>query len=300
MNKIHRTDRDDIKNALQVFYGDKGPDAVMTGLTDLDCFLGGFRRGDLIVIGGRPGMGKGSFALSLVKNIAIGDKVPVLYLSWYSDKEHVLTQLLCMLTGMYGGPPKMIKDADRRRLEEASEKVLNGNLYIADLRDMSPEDLEQSLYKMEESPKLIIVEDLQTAAYGDDKDDKKGRAKEYLSELKQIGQKFGCAVLVLSQLSRKPEIRKDHRPLLNDFREHEAIKAAADVVLCLYRESYYDKDTDFEEAEVIIMWNRRGPAGTVALTYSDGAFKDHEVKDHEFDETDSHNDGLEDEELPFR
>ena len=269
---VKRIDKSDISDALSGLYGERKPEGILTGLTDLDRCLCGLREGDLIVVGGRPSMGKTAFALSLVKNIAINDKVPTLYLSWGMDKEWVLKRLICLKAGMFS-PHKRANDEERRRLEEAGEEVLKGNLYISDLREITPDNLEQTLSELELPPKLIIIDYLQMVAYGMKKGEMKERIRDYLYELKKIGLKYRCTILVLSALSKKPDKRKDHRPFLKDLRGIEAIEAVADAVLFLYRDCYYNWEAaNPDEAEVIVTWNRRGPWETVKLTFSEGEF----------------------------
>ena len=157
--------------------------------------------------------------------------------------------------------------------------MLKGNLYISDLREITPDNLEQTLSELELPPKLIIIDYLQMVAYGMKKGKMKERLRDYLYELKKIGLKYRCTVLVLSALSRKPDKRKDHRPFLKDLREIEAIEAVADAVLFLYRDCYYNWEAaNLDEAEVIVTWNRRGPWETVKLTFSEGEFQNFNPK----------------------
>lgn len=163
MSAIKRTDKNDIQEALRGLHERCEPDGILTGISSLDDFLGGFRKGDLIVVGGRPSMGRTAFSLSMVKNIAIRDKEPLLYISWNVSKDVLLRRLLCLVAGI-DYPPYTLKEEERRKLEEAGREITEGKLYLLESRELTMEDLEQSISELEETPRLLIVDDLQMLA----------------------------------------------------------------------------------------------------------------------------------------
>ena len=272
MSGIKKTDMNDVQEVIHEMYSQDVPRGVLSGICDLDVFLGGFREGELVVVGGRPSMGRTEFALSMVKYLV--DVVPILYFSWEMSKEMVLRRLLCLEAGIDYLPPYALDEEAKKRLEKAGKKIAKGKLYFSESRDSALETLEKSISELPEMPKLIIVDYLQKVAFGMKKGEKEERIKELLCGLKYIGKKYGCAIIALSELSRKPDKRKDHVPLLSDIREVRIVEPISDIILLLNCDNYDHRNKGVIEADVLVARNRRGHCGSVPMSVMRGKYTD--------------------------
>ena len=262
----------DIRDALKDLCGEASPEGLRTGFVQLDDMLGGIRAGDLIVVGGRPSMGKTAFALNLVNNMAIQGNTPVLYLSLQLSKHQLLRRLLCLISDVFISCDQRPEEDDIRKLEKAGEDLVKSHLMIDDTLCFSIEDLENRLVASKEMPKLLIVDDLDLLmSFCPDV-----QKPDMLLELKALGKKYGFSILGTAQLSRKPETRKDHRPYIWDFRDAKAILRAGDAALLLYREYYYDFDADDSVAELSVVGGRR-KGGVVKMLFSRDSLRFSEI-----------------------
>ena len=239
---------------------------LSTGFKALDIFAGGLNGGELVLIGGRPGMGKTSFALNLALNMANGlkgkERSAVAFFSMEQSLSQLRERFLSSITRIPS--MKIIKgelSADKfQRIAKASENLEKMPLYIDDTPALSPADLRERCRRIKDDPEkglgLVIIDYLQLI-----KDEKRSLI---LQRLKEIAKEFDAPVIVLSQLTRAPENRKDKHPRLNDIRDYKDL-SAVDKVLFLYRESYYlkrdmpeQRTNETEEAylERFREWNR--------------------------------------------
>ncbi len=250
------------------------PGALMTGFENLDLITGGFNKGELICIAGRPAMGKTGFALSMIKNICIEKGKSCLYFSL----EHSGLQLLKKLIS-FCSVEKVEELSSMRDLPHVERAILDigkAPLYINDMPALSVEEIRE-LYNRGRSNgtiDLIIIDYFQLISDGNLRgDNSKDIRNKKLSELKRFASEAQCPVIVLSQLSRDVEKRKDHRPLLKDLRVTGNFERFVDKILFIYRDEYYCDDTERKGiADIIVAKNHMGYLGTVSLVHLWGGY----------------------------
>ncbi|MCE2527380.1 MAG: replicative DNA helicase [Actinomycetia bacterium] len=262
--------------------GDKLP-GLSTGLKDLDGKLMGLKPGTLVVVAGRPAMGKSAFAQTIASNIAEEGKVVALF-SLEMSKEEVLTRLLSMV-GEVNSAALRSGVANRRdlwdRLVDAGGRIHDWNLYLDDSPEPTVTEIRAKCRRLRhnEGLDLVIVDYLQLmpsagSSSSRNPENRQQEIAEVSRSLKGLARELEVPVIGISQLNRAVELRGDKRPLLSDLRESGAIEQDADVVLFLFREEYYEKDKkkdrgDIENrAEVIIAKHRSGPTGKVYTTFA--------------------------------
>lgn len=240
---------------------------ILTGFNDLDSILAGINKGNLITIGGRPAMGKSSLLMSIFENVLKAEK-RCLYCSLDMSEEQFLKRLFIQYAELNNTMVNIdnISDKDKELLNKTMEDLktfefkLNCNsLTINDIED----DITQ--YK----PDYVFIDYIQLIKIGAKKE-MQNEMKNILKHLKNIANEYGCYIFITSQLSRALEARVDKRPLLCDLREAGAIEEVSDVVMFIYRESYYrsrDEIINPETAEIIVAKNKFGPVGTVFLLF---------------------------------
>lgn len=250
---------------------------VPSGFTDLDRMTTGFQPGDLIIVAGRPSMGKTAFAINIGEHVAVEVKKPVLVYSM----EMGGVQLAFRLLGSAGKIDQQrlrtgrLKEEDWPRLTHGIQKLNDapvlidedGNLTIGEMRARA-----RRLARQHGGLGLMIVDYLQLMAGSNsgqgNQDNRATEIAEITRGLKSLGKELGCPVIALSQLNRSLEQRKDKRPMMSDLRESGAIEQDADVILFIYRDEVYEPDSpDKGTAEIIIGKQRNGPIGTVRLSW---------------------------------
>lgn len=246
---------------------------VPTGFTDLDYKTSGLQSSDLVLIAARPSMGKTAFVLNIVQNVAIKKNLPCLVFSLEMSKEQLVNRLVAMETGIDSQKLRVgnLNDNDWQALGYGISRVGESSLIIDDTAGISLNELRSKCRKMklEKGLSIIIIDYLQLMTSTSKKaDNRQQEISEISRGLKALAREMQAPVVALSQLSRAVEQRADHRPMLSDLRESGAIEQDADVVMFLYRDDYYNKDTEHpNEAEVIIAKQRNGPIGTVNLLW---------------------------------
>ena len=247
---------------------------VPTGFIDLDYKLSGFQPSDFILIAARPSMGKTAFVLNVVDYVSVRRGLPCMVFSLEMSKEQLVNRMLSMESNVDSQKLRTgsLTDADWDAVVEGVGVIGSSRLIIDDTPGISITELRSKCRKMklEQGLSLVIIDYLQLMS-GSGRGSNENRQQE-ISEisrsLKALARELEVPVLALSQLSRAVESRQDKRPMLSDLRESGAIEQDADVVMFLYRDDYYNKDSSAQNiAEVIVAKQRNGPIGTVELVW---------------------------------
>ncbi|OFK80539.1 hypothetical protein HMPREF2800_02555 [Anaerosphaera sp. HMSC064C01] len=246
---------------------------VTTGFTDLNSLLGGFQKSDLVLLAARPSVGKTALAVNLAVNAAkAGKKVAMFSLEMSKTQigQRILAAFAQMnLSSLFKGE---LEGTDLVNLITASNELSNYNLHIDDTAAISLIELKAKLrrLKMEEGLDLVVIDYLQLMTTGERIENRVQEISQISRGLKAIAKELDVPVLALSQLSRALEQRPDKRPKLSDLRESGAIEQDADIVMFLYRDYVYNKETENPNlAEVIVSKHRNGPIGVVNLIWKD-------------------------------
>ena len=245
---------------------------IPTGFIDLDYKTSGFQPSDLILIAARPSMGKTAFVLNVAQNMAFKEGKTVAIFSLEMSKEQLVNRLFSLESKVDSQALRTgnLTDEDWAKLIEGAAVVGKSNLIIDDTPGISIAELRSKCrkFKLEHNLGIIIIDYLQLMSGGKRSESRQQEISEISRSLKAVARELNVPVVDLSQLSRAVEQRPDHRPMLSDLRESGAIEQDADVVMFLYRDDYYNKDTDKKNiAEVIIAKQRNGPIGTVELVW---------------------------------
>lgn len=247
---------------------------IPTGFIDLDYKLSGLQPSDLVLVAARPSMGKTAFVLNVAQNIAFKVNKTVAIFSLEMSKEQLVNRLFSLESQVDSQSLRTgnLKDSDWEKLIESAGIIGKSNLIIDDTPSISITELRSKCrkYKLEHDLAIIIIDYLQlmSGSAGGRNESRQQEISDISRSLKSVARELHVPVIALSQLSRAVEQRPDHRPMLSDLRESGAIEQDADVVMFLYRDDYYNKDTDHpNEAEVIIAKQRNGPIGTVNLAW---------------------------------
>ena len=246
---------------------------VSTGFTELDRMTAGLQPGDLVVVAGRPSMGKTSFALNIGENAALGrNAVPVAVFSMEMSRDQLGLRMISSLgrinqsqlrTGNFG-------DEEWSRINGAINMMKSAPIYIDDTAALTPTEVRARArrLKRQHGLGLIIVDYLQLMQVPGNKENRATEISEISRSLKALAKELGVPVIALSQLNRSLEQRPNKRPVMSDLRESGAIEQDADVIMMIYREEVYEKDTPRKGiADIIITKQRNGPTGDVSLTF---------------------------------
>ncbi|MCD8015614.1 MAG: replicative DNA helicase [Lachnospiraceae bacterium] len=246
---------------------------LATGFIDLDYKTSGFQSSDLLLIAARPSMGKTAFALNIAEYMAFRNGLTVAIFSLEMSKEQLVNRLFAMESRVDSQVLRTgnLSDSDWASLIEAAGTIGRSNLIIDDTPGISVTELRSKCrkYKLEHKLDIIIIDYLQLMQGSSRRAESRQQEISDISRsLKEIARELQVPVVALSQLSRAVEQRPDHRPMLSDLRESGAIEQDADVVMFLYRDDYYNHDSQKKDvAEVIIAKQRNGPIGTVELAW---------------------------------
>ena len=246
---------------------------IPTGFTDLDYKTSGLQNSDFILIAARPSMGKTAFVLNIAQYVAFHEHMCTAIFSLEMSKEQLVNRLFSLESRVDAQALRTgnLSDSDWEKLIEGAGTIGNSELIIDDTPGISIAEMRSKCrkYKLEHDLKLIIIDYLQLmSGSGRGSDSRQQEISDISRSLKALARELSVPVIALSQLSRAVEQRPDHRPMLSDLRESGAIEQDADVVMFLYRDDYYHKDTEKKDiAEVIIAKQRNGPIGTIELVW---------------------------------
>ena len=245
---------------------------VTTGFIDLDRYTAGLQRGDLVVIAGRPSMGKTALALNLVESAAIRAKLAVVVFSMEMSSEQLTMRFMSSLGGIDAHKIRTGKldDPDWPRLTSAMTMLNESKIFLDDSADLTPTELRARCrrLKREHDVGLVVIDYLQLMHVPGTSENRATEISEISRSLKALARELEVPVIALSQLNRSLETRSNRRPLLSDLRESGAIEQDADVILFIYRDEVYNEESpDRGKAEIIVGKQRNGPTGTAHLAF---------------------------------
>ena len=249
-----------------------GLTGLPTGFRDLDRMTSGLQPSDLILVAARPSMGKTAFTLNLAQNVGVRQHKTVAFFSLEMSQEQLVQRLLCQIAHIDSQKLRtgqLNSDEEWTRLTDACDKLYESPIYIDDTPGISVAEMRSKArrLKSEHGLDLIIVDYLQLMQ-GRNAESRQQEISEISRSLKALARELKVPLIALSQLSRSVESRQDKRPMLSDLRESGALEQDADIVSFLYREDYYDKETENQHiTEVILAKHRNGPVGSVKLYF---------------------------------
>lgn len=245
---------------------------ITTGFKDLNKKINGLQRTDLILLAARPAMGKTAFSLNLVQNAALKGDASVAVFSLEMSKEQLVQRMLSAQSNVELSKIKTgtLGESDWPRIIDGMAVLSEAKIFIDDTPGIKISEIRSKCrrLKMEKGLDLILIDYLQLMEGEGKNENRQQEIAKISRSLKILAKELDCPVVALSQLSRSPELRKDHRPILSDLRESGSIEQDADIVMFLYRDDYYNKDSEKKDiAEVIIAKHRGGSTGTVELLW---------------------------------
>lgn len=251
---------------------DRGITGLPSGFDDLDRMTAGFQKSDLIIVAARPSVGKTAFALNIAQNVGVKTKETVAVFSLEMSDKQLAKRLLCsesrvdasrMRTGYF-------EDGDWEKMTNGISHLAESNVFLDDTPGLNVYEIRAKCrrLKKEHGLGMIIIDYLQLIAGRGRGDNRQQEVSEISRMLKQLARELDVPVIALSQLSRGVEQRQDKRPMMSDLRESGSIEQDADIVAFLYRDDYYDKESEKKNIiEIIIAKQRNGPVGTVELVF---------------------------------
>ena len=263
----------DTYDMIEKLYTEKNEvTGLTTGFRDLNKKINGFQKSDLLLVAARPAMGKTAFALNLVQNAALKGDASVAVFSLEMSKEQLVQR---MLSSQSNVELKKIKTGklnanDWPRIIEAMAVLSEAKIHIDDTPGIKISGLRSKCRKLkiEKGLDLVLIDYLQLMEGEGNNESRQQEIAKISRSLKILAKELNCPVVALSQLSRAPEQRADHRPMLSDLRESGSIEQDADIVMFLYRDEYYNPDTESKNiGEVIVSKNRHGETGTIELVW---------------------------------
>ncbi len=245
---------------------------IATGFLDLDYKTAGFQPSDLILVAARPSMGKTAFVLNIAQYVALHEEKAVAIFSLEMSKEQLVNRLLSLESKVNSQSIRTgnMKDDEWERLIEGADAIGRSKLLIDDTPGISFGELRSKCrkFKLEHNLEMVIIDYLQLMTGSGKNESRQQEISDISRSLKALARELHVPVIALSQLSRAVEHRPDHRPMLSDLRESGAIEQDADVVMFIYRDDYYNKDTERKNvAEIIIAKQRNGAIGTINLAW---------------------------------
>jgi replicative DNA helicase len=247
---------------------------VATGFLDFDRKTGGLRGGDLVIVAGRPSMGKTTLAINMAENVALDPNVKgsVLIFSMEMPSEQLLTRMLSSVGGvpLHDIRSGRISDQDWARISSATSQLQEARIYIDETPGLTPTELRARArrVKREHGLDMIVVDYLQLMQVAGTKENRATEISEISRGLKALAKELSVPVIALSQLNRSVEQRESKKPVMSDLRESGAIEQDADMILFIYREEVYDKNTPRKgEADIDLAKHRNGETGHFVLTF---------------------------------
>ncbi|MBN2592620.1 MAG: replicative DNA helicase [Sedimentisphaerales bacterium] len=249
---------------------------LATGYYELDDLTCGLQNGEMIIVAGRPSMGKTSLALNITEHLGLIEKVPIAIFSMEMGRQQLAERFLCSISEIDSQKVRrgMLSDEHYKKLADACAELSETPIYIDDTSTLTPLELRAKARRLKgrHNIQCIIVDYLQLMNLGSGRTESRQQEITTISRyLKSLARELNIPVMVLSQLNRAPEGREGHRPRMSDLRESGSIEQDADVVMLLHREDYYHRgEDDYEQdntAELIIAKQRNGPTGTIKLTF---------------------------------
>ncbi|MCL6612565.1 MAG: replicative DNA helicase [Peptococcaceae bacterium] len=245
---------------------------VLTGFVDLDRLCCGLQPGDLIIVAGRPAMGKTSFGMTVAHQAALNSKVPTAVFSLEMSKAQLVQRVLCAeaMVDMQKVRSGNLSELDWNKLSEAAARLAGIPLYIDDSPGLSVRQVRAKArrLKAEKGLGLVVIDYLQLMQGSSRAENRQQEIADISRSLKALAKDLDVPVIALAQLSRSVEQRDKKRPIMSDLRESGSLEQDADVVMFIYREEYYKADTEKRGiAEIIVAKQRNGPTGTVELAF---------------------------------
>ena len=245
---------------------------IATGFIDLDYRTAGMQPSDLVLIAARPSMGKTAFVLNIAQHVAFKLHKAVAIFSLEMSKEQLVNRMLSLESKVSGQNIRtgQLSDSEWEKLAETAGIIGQSNLMIDDTPGITIAELRSKCrkFKLERGLDIIIIDYLQLMSGSGRGESRQQEVSDISRSLKALARELNVPVIALSQLSRAVEQRPDHRPMLSDLRESGAIEQDADMVMFIYRDDYYNKDTELKGiSEIIIAKQRNGPIGTVNLAW---------------------------------
>ncbi len=256
---------------LQRLSGDDKQDYIglSTGFSALDHVITGLNKSDLLLIAARPAMGKSAIALSLASNVALKSRKTVVFFSLEMSNEQLVSRMLSAESSISSQNLKTgeLSQKEWINLGHAAQRLTKAPIYFDDTAGITVSQIKAKLRRVKDLG-LVIIDYLQLLSSGKRNENRVQEVSEITRSLKIMAKELNVPVITLSQLSRGPESRTDHRPMLADLRESGSIEQDADIVMFLYRDAYYNPDSEEQNvAEVIVAKNRHGSTDTVKLAY---------------------------------
>jgi replicative DNA helicase len=258
----------------QLYESRGGITGLATGFKDLDRLTSGLQNSDLILVAARPSMGKTAFTLNIASNVAIREKKAVAFFSLEMSKEQLVQRMLCAEASIDSQKLRIgeLEDDDWTKLINAADRLSGAPIFIDDTAGISVLEMRSKArrLKVEHDLSLIIIDYLQLmqGSGGKGGENRQQEISEISRSLKGLARELGVPVIALSQLSRSVESRQVKKPMLSDLRESGSLEQDADIVAFLYREDYYNPDTENKNiTEIIVAKHRNGPVDSVQLFF---------------------------------
>ncbi|MCR8642984.1 replicative DNA helicase [Paenibacillus sp. N1-5-1-14] len=258
---------------VETLYSNKGGSTgIPSGFPDLDKMTAGFQRSDLIIVAARPSVGKTAFSLNVAQNVGVRAKETVAIFSLEMGAAQLVQRMICAEANVDASRLRLgnLENEDWEKLTMAIGSLSEANIYIDDSPALTVADIRAKCrrLKQERGLGMILIDYLQLIHGRGKGDNRQQEVSEISRTLKQIARELNVPVIALSQLSRGVEQRQDKRPMMSDLRESGSIEQDADIVAFLYRDDYYDKESEKKNIiEIIIAKQRNGPVGTVELCF---------------------------------
>jgi replicative DNA helicase len=266
--------KDAIKSIEELFNNNSEITGLSTGFSDLDKLTTGLQKSDLVIVAGRPSMGKTSFAMNLAENAALESNAAVAIFSMEMSGEQLIRRMLTSLGRIDAQRVRTGKltDDDWSRLTSAINLLDRTSVHIDDTPGLTPSEIRARCRRLAAQHDgklgLVIIDYLQLMTLGGSSENRATELSTITRALKGLAKEINVPVIALSQLNRSLEQRTDKRPVMSDLRESGSIEQDADLIMFIYRDEVYNDETDAKGiAEIIISKQRNGPIGTVKLTF---------------------------------